>query len=152
MSYYLSLETEQTLCLLSLSIFDTKSHLPVAVTICLENTLQQHTCISHISKMAKPLDIAVKRGTTNLGLTINPEIKTLINTLTWDTEQVFGILEIESHCNTVWILAMDAENYSKTSELLHCAFIFLPVKVSGDGLIFILSFTFCMCSNIWCVD
>lgn len=61
--------------------------------------------------MAKPLDIAVKRGTTNLGLTINPEIKTLINTLTWDREQVFGILEIESHCNTVSMLAMDAENY-----------------------------------------
>jgi len=48
----------------------------------LENTLQQLTCISDISKMDKHLDIAVKMGRTSLGLTIHPEIKALINTPT----------------------------------------------------------------------
>lgn len=44
------------------------------VTICLENTLQQLTCISHISKMTK-------MGRVSLPLTIYPELKALINAL-----------------------------------------------------------------------
>lgn len=73
--------------LLSLSIFDTKSHLTVDVTICLENMLQQLTCISDISKMAKHLGIEVKMGRTSLGLTIHQEIKALINTPNWDLKR-----------------------------------------------------------------